>query len=71
MFCSRKQQVEIIHNTYEYALTAGDKKVFFIDGKTLYPKDLYEHCSVDGIHPTDLGFYFFAKRLYKVIKGLL
>ena len=46
----------------------GDNNIYFIDGNKLYGKgDVFEY-SVDGIHPTDLGFYQMAKNLYPIIK---
>ena len=62
---------EIIKATYEYAQIKGDKNVYFIDGKKLYPKDIKEHCLVDGYYLTDLGFYFFAKKVYKIIEKIV
>ncbi len=50
----------IIKRTYDNAIAAGDKNVYFIDGK-----DLMELCenegTVDGTHPTDFGFASMAK----------
>lgn len=63
------RRAEIIKSTYEYAFSSGDENVYFIDGRTFYPKNVSEHCAVDGVHPTDLGFYFMAKSLLKVIKS--
>lgn len=56
----------VIRETYEHALKAGDK-VYLIDGREIYGEDVYEHCSVDGCHPTDLGFYFMAKAVKKAL----
>ena len=61
---------EVIKAAYDYAKMNGDENVYFIDGRTIYPKSLREHCSVDGCHPTDLGFYFFAKKVYKIIEEI-
>ena len=61
---------EIIKTTYQNALNAGDKNVYLIDGREFYPKDIFHHCSVDDCHPTDLGFYFMAKKIYEVLKNL-
>ncbi len=61
---------EIIKKTYQNALNAGDKNVYLIDGREFYPKEILEHCSVDSCHPTDLGFYFMAKKIYEVLKTL-
>lgn len=62
--------VKIIKNTYKRALAEGDKNVYFINGKTFFGKDLYS-CTVDSIHPNDLGFYLMAKKLIPIIKKAL
>ena len=47
---------------------SGDNNIFFVDGNTLYGnKDIHEF-TVDGLHPTDLGFYMIAKNLYPIIR---
>lgn len=49
----------------------GDKNIYFLDGYELYNhKDAHEF-SVDGYHPTDLGFYMIAKKLYPIIRKLI
>ena len=58
----------IIKRTYDNAIAAGDKNVYFIDGK-----DLMEICgnegTVDGTHPTDYGFASMAKVLGDLMEG--
>ena len=61
---------EVIKATYDYAKMNGDENVYFIDGRSIYPKSIREHCAVDGCHPTDLGFYFFAKKVQKIIEEI-
>lgn len=56
-----KRRREIIKRTYNNALAAGDKNVYFIDGNAMFPPDMREYCSVDGSHPNDLGFMYMAK----------
>lgn len=57
----------IIKRTYDNAIAAGDKNVYFIDGK-----DLMELCgnegTVDGTHPTDYGFASMAKVIGDLIE---
>lgn len=65
-----KDRIKVILKTYQYALDHGDKNVYFINGRHFYPASLREHCAVDGCHPTDLGFYFMAKGIYKQLKTL-
>ena len=66
-----KERVKIVRKTYEAAVGDGDKNVYFIDGKELYGKNDRENCTVDAVHPNDLGFYKMAKRVYKTLKPLI
>lgn len=66
-----KERFEIIKQTYEYALARGDKNVRLICGMDLFPADVKTHCCVDGCHPTDLGFYFMAKKVAEVLKEFI
>ena len=49
---------------------AGDKRLFFIDGREFLAPDLWEG-TVDGVHATDLGFRRVADAMLPVIKQLL
>ncbi len=49
---------------------AGDRLVFFLNGETLTGADWHE-CTVDGVHPTDLGFHRMAAGLLPVLDELL
>ena len=60
-----------ILKTYENALAKGDKNVYFIDGGTLFGDEDRTLCTLDTIHPNDLGFYRMAKRIYPIIKDIL
>ena len=62
---------EIVHATYLKALAEGDKNVAFIDGETLFGKRDRHLCTQDTCHPSDLGFYRMAKKIYPVLKTLL
>ncbi len=56
-----KKRRETIKRTYQNALDAGDKNVYFIDGEAMMPPDMKEYCFVDGSHPNDIGFMYMAK----------
>ncbi|MEI6168670.1 MAG: hypothetical protein WCS52_15925 [bacterium] len=49
---------------------AGDRHIYFLDGSCLLGKDFWE-CSVDGVHPTDLGFFRIATGIEWAIKRIL
>ncbi len=62
---------EIIRRTYENALANGDKNVYFIDGETFFGDTDRSICTVEGCHPTDLGFMRMAEVVYPVLKAIL
>ena len=57
----------VIMNTFQYAMAQGDKNVFYIDGEQLLPNDA---CTVDALHPNDLGFYFMAERVSATLQQI-
>jgi len=61
----------IIEQTYKNAVANGDKNVYFIEGNTLMREEIAELGTVDGCHPTDLGFFSMAKRIEPVLKEML
>jgi GDSL-like Lipase/Acylhydrolase family/N-terminus of Esterase_SGNH_hydro-type len=54
----------------ERCQAAGDKNIYFIDGEFFQGEDFWE-CTVDGVHPTDLGFYRMAENLLPEIEKRL
>lgn len=48
----------------------GDINLHYLDGRDLWGADYCEF-AVDGVHPTDLGFYEMSKTLYPVLKNFL
>ena len=48
----------------------GDKNIYFLDGSTILGEDYFE-CTVDGVHPSDLGSFRIADALLPVIKNIL
>jgi hypothetical protein len=70
---SRKSQVEFREferGTVEGLRKRGDRRIFFKDGADLMGED-FEECTVDGAHPTDLGFIRMADALTPTLKGIL
>ena len=65
------ERINVILNTYNNAVKAGDKNVYFINGKDLFTDKDRDACTVDGCHPNDLGFYRMAKAIAPVVKKAL
>ena len=61
----------VIKATYEAALAAGDRNVYFLDGETFYTDRDRHLCSIDDCHPNDLGFYRMATAIRPVLEQML
>lgn len=61
----------IIKETYEKALAAGDKNVYLIDGRTFFAGRERDACTVDGCHPNDVGFFKMADVIGAKIEEIL
>lgn len=67
---------EVIQRTYENALKKGDKNVQLIDGRNIFAQCTIldvaaDSCTVDGVHPNDLGFACMAKTIGDAIKKVI
>ena len=65
------QRLEVVRATYQHALDAGDRNVYFVDGRTLFGDDSRDACTVDGCHPNDLGFYRMANVIEPILRQAL
>ena len=68
---SRRKRRDVILRTFEQGKKDGDQNLFFVDGEKFYPEAFWDSCSVDTIHPNDLGHYFMAETLYPILKEIL
>lgn len=69
---TEKERLEIVRRTYENALAAGDKNVYFIPGTELLIDLVREEALVDNCHPADGGFismaYVIGEKLRQILK---
>ena len=61
----------VIMNTYSNARHTGDRKVWFVNGAELMGNTDLDLCSVDGVHPTDIGFLRMADELEPLLRDIL
>lgn len=64
-----QERLVIIRTTYENAVSAGDKNVYFISGRELMAEAL-DNGTIDNTHPNDFGFYSMAKALGNVLEKI-
>jgi len=62
---------EVIRASYERAKANGDENVYFLDGDSFFPDECRDSCTVDTIHPNDLGFYFMARAIGDALAKIL
>ena len=67
----KERRKAIIYKTYQNALEAGDKNVYFLDGSTFF--DEFDHglATVEGCHPNDLGFVCIAKAVGDMLEKIM
>ena len=66
------ESTAIIRKTVENAKARGDRKVWFIDGAQYFSKfDDPLQPTVDGCHPTDLGFFSMYQVILPVLEEIL
>ena len=62
---------EVIRRTFINAVAVGDRNVYFLDGEKFFGEEDRELCTIDTVHPNDLGFYRMAKTILPVMKKIL
>ncbi len=62
---------EVIRSTYEKLLAEGDRNIYFLDGQTVFAIHGGDSCTVDGTHPTDLGFMCMADAVEPFLRKML
>lgn len=63
-------RLNMVRKSYEKLLSYGDKNVYFINGQDIYNSFDSEVFTIDGVHPTDFGFYCMADAIEKVLKNI-
>lgn len=67
---ARLRSRDFQRKTVDDLRSAGDANIHFLDGGTLLGEG-WEECTVDSVHPNDLGFSRMAASLEPVIKEIL
>lgn len=69
-FSNAKERRDVLYQSYVKAKELGDDNVYFIDGENIFGEKDREICTVEGIHPNDLGFYRIAKTIEDMYKKI-
>jgi len=66
----REARKDIIRQTYNNAVAAGDKNVYILMGDSFFSEVGVDY-TADGTHPTDLGFWLMAKGIAPTLEKML
>lgn len=58
---------DVVIDTYRHARDRGDKNVYYIDGQGIFRGPDEELCTVEGTHPTDVGFMKMAETIERLL----
>ena len=61
----------IILDSYQAAIDAGDRNVYFLDGERVFTGSYGDCFTVDGGHPNDLGFMLYAEQISDILRRCL
>ena len=50
------ERLNVVYNSFRRAKEAGDKNVYFLSGESMFIGRDRELCTIEGTHPTDIGF---------------
>jgi len=69
--CGTEKRRDVIYQTYTNAIQAGDQNTYFVDGSKIYEEVGRDYCTVDDIHPNDVGFLMMANSIENVIEKII
>lgn len=62
---------DVIIDTFRAARAAGDNLVYYIDGESFFSGPDETECTVDGVHPNDLGMMKMADNVHRTVLRIL
>ncbi len=62
---------DIVIDTYRYARENGDTRVWYIDGESFFLGNYENDCTIDAVHPNDLGYELMADGIECVIRRIM
>lgn len=62
---------DIIMDTYRHARELGDKNIYYIDGETFFLGRDENDCTIDGVHPNDMGNSLMADGIESTLRKIL
>ena len=65
------RRAAVIRDTWRRARAAGDRRVWFLHGRDIYPRSGWWDCSCDLTHPNDRGFRLMADAIGRVLRRML
>lgn len=61
----------VVIDTYRHARLLGDRNVYYIDGESFFLGKYENECTMDAVHPNDLGFVLMADGIESEIRRVM
>ena len=62
---------DVIIDTFRYARAKGDKRVWYIDGESFFLGRNENDCTIDSVHPSDMGYIYMAEGIESTIRLIM
>lgn len=62
---------DVIVDTFRYARENGDRNVWYIDGESFFLGKTENDCTIDTVHPNDLGYSLMADGIACTLRSIL
>ena len=62
---------DVVIDTFRAAREEGDEKVWYIDGESFFSGPDETECTVDGVHPNDIGMLKMADSVHQTMLRIL
>lgn len=64
------ERKQVVRETFEAAKNSGDQNVYFVSGDEIFKMFGEDDCTVDSVHPNDMGFMCMAKALEPILNSI-
>lgn len=62
---------DVIIDTYRFARENGDRRVWYIDGEMFFMGKNENDCTIDSVHPSDMGYIYMSDHIECVIRTIM
>ena len=62
---------DVVYDTFRYAKEQGDTRIWYIDGESFFLGANENDCTIDAVHPNDMGYSLMVDGIESVIRKIM